>query len=226
MIVAISAGLSDGSATTRLAGALAEEAAAHLGSTAEVIELRPYARDIAEAMVTGWPSERLNEVFAKISRAEAIVAAAPVYNALPSGLFVEFFDVLPEGLLEGKPVAIGATGGSPRHSLVTEQAIRPMFVYLHADVPTTAVYAATEDWGAPGVGFDGGEGRSLYTRIARSGRQLAALVRGAASSDAATRESRHAGAGERAAVEPRQELAEAEAEFPDFVPFDRLLAGS
>ncbi|MFT3943477.1 MAG: NAD(P)H-dependent oxidoreductase [Ancrocorticia sp.] len=202
-IVAISAGLSDASAATQLARAIAEEAlmgtasqvgAAHppaalgnsstrvgLGDTPiaarpEVISLRAYARDIADAMTLGFPSEKLEALFAKVARADAVVAVAPVYNAMPSGLFISFFNVLPEQTLAGKPVALGATGGTPRHSLVIEQAMRPMFIYLHALVPTTAVYAATEDWGAPGEGFDGAAGKGIAKRVEREGRELRALV--------------------------------------------------
>ena len=43
---------------------------------------------------------------------------------------------------------IAATGGTERHSLVLEHALRPMFSYLHAVVSPTGVYAATDDFGA------------------------------------------------------------------------------
>lgn len=45
---------------------------------------------------------------------------------------------------------IGATGGTERHSLVLEHALRPMFSYLHTMVSPTAVYAATDDFGGAG----------------------------------------------------------------------------
>ena len=190
-IVAISAGLSDASAATQLARAIAESTLA--GATPEVgrrdmpggeqnttppdvISLRAYARDIADAMTLGFPSEKLEALFQKVASADAVVAVAPVYNAMPSGLFISFFNVLPEQTLAGKPVALGATGGTLRHSLVIEQAMRPMFVYLHALIPTTAVYAATEDWGAPGEGFDGVAGQGIAKRVAREGRELRALA--------------------------------------------------
>ena len=245
-VLAISAGTSNTSASTRLATKIAEAT----GDGFEVVGLKPYARDIADAITRGYPSEKLAELFAAVDRADALVAVTPIYNAMPSGLFISFFDVLPEETLQGKPVALGATGGSPRHSLVIEQAIRPMFVYLHATVPTTAVYAATEDWGAPGEGFEGSAGRTLSTRIRREGQELANLaaiasgaMRGLAPSVEETmpHEDRET---ELPDKEPRLEgvepaKAEASAarakeahqaveqsvidEFPDFVPFDQLL---
>ena len=59
-----------------------------------------------------------------------------------------FFDVLDPTALEGMPVLMGATGGSARHALMLEHAMRPLFSYLRAVVVPTAVYAAPEDWGS------------------------------------------------------------------------------
>ena len=78
----------------------------------------------------------------------------PVFSASYSGLFKTFFDVLEDGTLDGKPVLLGATAGTARHSLALEFAMRPLFAYLRADVVPTAVFAASEDFGAGGP--DGG----------------------------------------------------------------------
>ena len=72
----------------------------------------------------------------------------PAFNASFGGLFKSFFDVLPEETLTDMPVLIAATGGTERHSLVLEHALRPMFSYLRAIVSPTGVYAATDDFGA------------------------------------------------------------------------------
>jgi FMN reductase len=66
---------------------------------------------------------------------------------------------------------MGATGGTARHSLALEHAMRPMFSYLHAVVMPTAVFAAPEDWS--GGSADG----ALRARIERGGRELAEQVR-------------------------------------------------
>ncbi|MGO1593677.1 MAG: CE1759 family FMN reductase [Ancrocorticia sp.] len=232
-VLAISAGTSDTSASTRLAKKIGDATDGQI----ELIGLKAYARDIADAITMGFPSARLDEVFAQVAAADAVVAVTPIYNAMPSGLFISFFDVLPEGTLQGKPVALGATGGTPRHSLVIEQAVRPMFVYLHATVPTTAVYAATEDWGAHGEGFEGSAGRTLGARIRREGEELANLaaiaggdVRGlapvaqepvppAVSQSSPAESSDNSGL---AATGKSSEQAAID-EFPDFIPFDQLL---
>ncbi len=41
---------------------------------------------------------------------------------------------------------IAATGRTERHSLMLDQSLRPMFIYLHAPVVPTGVYAASGDW--------------------------------------------------------------------------------
>lgn len=122
-VVALSAGLSDGSSTTRLALRVAQAAAEAAGTDAKLIELRAYAVDSAHAPVTGFPSPRLQaDVLDLVASADVIVAGTPVFHAMPGGLFIEFFNVLDEDVLAGKPVGIVATGGSPRHSLMAMNA--------------------------------------------------------------------------------------------------------
>lgn len=84
-------------------------------------------------------------------------------------MFKTFFDVLDSDVLDGMPVLVAATAGTARHSLVLEHALRPLFTYLHAVVVTTGVFAASEDFGGPG----------LETRIERAAGELAALLTGA-----------------------------------------------
>ena len=93
-------------------------------------------------------------------RADALIAVTPLYSGSYNGLFKSFFDVLDPGALAGKTVLIAATGGTARHSLALEHAIRPLFSYLRAVTVPTAVFAATEDWGAAD-----GSGEALTARI-------------------------------------------------------------
>ncbi|MEU3374374.1 NAD(P)H-dependent oxidoreductase [Streptomyces sp. NPDC006660] len=59
-----------------------------------------------------------------------------------------FVDVIDRDALVGKPTLIAATGGTARHSLALEYALRSLFVHLRAQVVPTAVFAAPEDWGS------------------------------------------------------------------------------
>ena len=172
-IAVISAGLSQPSSTRLLAGKLAEATAGQLPAGTEVItiELRDLAHDIVNALLTGFPAPALREAIEQVVSADALIAVTPLYSGSYNGLFKSFFDVLDPGALAGKPVLIAATGGTARHSLALEHAIRPLFSYLRAITVPTAVFAATEDWGAAG-----GTGDGLTERIERAGAELAALA--------------------------------------------------
>ncbi|MGA4541795.1 FMN reductase [Uniformispora flossi] len=167
-IVAVTAGLSVPSSTRLLTDRLAAAVAAGVSDAeVRVLELREYATDIAKHLVTGFPSANLREALDAVASADALIAVTPIFNASYSGLFKSFFDLVEPDTLTGKPVLIGATGGTPRHSLALEHAVRPLFTYLHAVVVPTSVYAASEDWG----GTDG-----LDARIARAADDLTALL--------------------------------------------------
>jgi FMN reductase len=108
-----------------------------------------------------------------VAGADGLIAVTPIFSASFSGLFKTFFDVLDKEALVGKPVLLGATAGTARHSLALEHAMRPLFAYLRAVTVPTGVFAASEDWAAAG-GID----RALADRIDRAAGELADLVTG------------------------------------------------
>ncbi|WP_408052832.1 CE1759 family FMN reductase, partial [Streptomyces sp. HO565] len=134
---------------------------------------RDLAVEIAHTFTNGFPGRELSAAFDAVRSADGLIVVTPVFSASYSGLFKSFFDALgatePDALA-GKPVLIAATGGTARHSLVLEHALRPLFAYLKAVVVPTGVYAASEDWGAEG----------LDRRIERAAGELAALMSGIA----------------------------------------------
>ncbi|MDX2784138.1 NAD(P)H-dependent oxidoreductase, partial [Streptomyces caniscabiei] len=142
-LVVVSAGLSVPSSTRLLGDRLA---AAVVGQDAsvevQVVELRDLAVEIAHHFTNGFPGRRLATALDAVAGADGLVVVTPVFSASYSGLFKSFFDVLDRDALAGKPVLIAATGGSARHSLVLEHALRPLFAYLRAVVVPTGVYAA------------------------------------------------------------------------------------
>jgi FMN reductase len=178
-IVALSAGLSQPSSTRLLADRLAEATRSELdgrGVPAEVrvVELRDVAHDVINAMLTGGvASPALTEVIDAVTGADGLIAVTPLFTTTYSGLFKSFIDILDKESLTGVPVLLGATGGTPRHSLALEYSIRPLFTYLRADVATTSVFAATDDWAA---GSTAGEPSPLPTRITRAGAEFARTI--------------------------------------------------
>ncbi|WP_329038939.1 FMN reductase [Streptomyces sp. NBC_00178] len=185
-IVAVAAGLSSPSSTRLLADRLAESAREQLAAgqdrrvEVQVVELRDLAVDIANHLVTGFPPAGLKAALDAVTGADGLIAVSPVFTASYSGLFKSFFDLVGNTELTGKPVVIAATGGTPRHSLVLEHAMRPLFAYLRAVVLPTSVYAASEDWGSQGDEYTEG----LPSRIRRAGGELASAVTGHAVSGA------------------------------------------
>jgi FMN reductase len=174
-LVAVSAGLSQPSSTRLLADQLTDATRRSLASDGTVvdvvvIELRDVAHDIVNNLLTGFPSPALEKDISTLVAADGLIAVSPLYNASYNGLFKSFFDVLDNGALAGKPVLMGATGGTARHSLALDHALRPMFAYLGAAVTPMAVFAATADWGSV-------EESVLVQRIRRAGAEFADLVR-------------------------------------------------
>lgn len=176
-LVAVSAGLGTPSSTRLLADRLAESVRGELAGRSqdvetEVIELRELAVAVANNLVTGFPPPPLAAAIDAVTGAHGLIAVTPVFTASYSGLFKSFFDLIDPDALTGKPVLVAATGGTARHSLVLEHALRPLFAYLRAALVPTAVYAASEDWGSGGDEYTEG----LPARIRRAGGELAALM--------------------------------------------------
>ncbi len=175
-IAVVSAGLSQPSSTRlladRLAQATVEELAAR-GITAEVrtVELRDVAHDVVNMMLTGFPSGGLPAVIDTVTGADGVIAVTPIFSASYSGLFKSFVDVLDKDALTGMPVLLGATGGTSRHSLALDYALRPLLGYLRADLTSTSVFAATDDWAGEADAVN-----PLPARIRRAGRELAEMV--------------------------------------------------
>lgn len=204
-IAVVTAGLSQPSSTRLLADRLAEATASALRDAGEdvvvdVVELRTHAHALADHLLTGFAPEALGEAIGQVTRADGLIVVSPVFSASFSGLFKSFFDVLAPESLAGTPVLLAATGGSARHSLVVEHAMRPLFAYLRAVTVPTGVFAATEDFGAD---------THLAARVHRAAGELAALVAGTRPAAASTRRT--------------ASLPEADEEFGDVVPFEQLL---
>ncbi|MDT0466023.1 FMN reductase [Streptomyces gibsoniae] len=165
-LVVVSAGLSVPSSTRLLAERLAAAVERQAPVEVRMIELRDLAVEIAHNFTNGFPGRALAAALEAVTEADGLIVVTPVFSASYSGLFKSFFDVLDKDALVGKPVLVAATGGTARHSLVLDHALRPLFSYLRAMVAPTGVYAASEDWGAEG----------LPERIERAAGELALLM--------------------------------------------------
>ena len=195
-LVVVSAGLSNPSSTKLLADNLSTATVEALGEVEVThVELRDLAHQLTDHLLTGFPGAELSAAIAAVGAADGVIAVTPVFSASYSGLFKTFFDVLEQGVLDGKPVLIAATAGTARHSLVLDHALRPLFSYLHSVVVPTGVFAATDDFAASG----------LDERVSRAAGELAVLM------------------GKTSAPDAFRARRTVEDEFADPTPFEELL---
>jgi FMN reductase len=177
-LVVVTAGLGQPSSTRLLGDRLAAATERHLADrgisvTITTVELREHAQDLVNHLLTGFPKPSLQVVIDEVLGADGLIAVSPIFSASYSGLFKLFFDVVERDGLAGVPTLLAATGGTARHSLALEHALRPLFAYLNAATVPTGVYAAAEDWGKAGVTAD----RGLAERIDRAAGELAEAIR-------------------------------------------------
>jgi FMN reductase len=175
-LTVVSAGLGVPSSSRLLADRLAAATTAALrerGVTpeVEVVELREHGHELVDAVLTGFAGGGLREAVNAVVGADGLIAVTPIFSASYNGLFKLFFDALEDGSLDGKPTLIAASGGTGRHSLALEHAVRPLMTYLHATVVPTGVFAAPEDWAGGAAGVP-----ALDKRIVRAAGELADLL--------------------------------------------------
>ena len=152
-IAVVTAGLSTPSSTRMLGDRLAHAALAELrargiDATSDVFELRDFAHDLTDNLLTGFAPPALEQMINSVVSADGLIVVTPIFSTSYSGLFKSFIDVLDPQALSGTPVLLGANAGTARHSLAIDYAIRPLFTYLHANPVPTGVFAASSDWGS------------------------------------------------------------------------------
>ena len=172
-LMVLSSGLSTPSSTRNLADRIADAVTGAVTARGEhleveTVELQELIPDLATFMSTRVSTPRLDDVRRRLSDADGLVAVTPIFQGSYAGLFKMFFDTLGTDALNGMPTIIAATAGTARHSLALDYAVRPLLVYLRADVVPTSVFAATEDFGSEGD-----------DHISRAAAQLATLIVGA-----------------------------------------------
>lgn len=107
--------------------------------------LSQFCYDIADFITNGYPEGELESLLNEVLDSAGIITVSPTFQGSYSGLFKSFWDLVSPEDLTGKPVLVGATGGSARQSMVVEYSMRPLFNFLHADVTPTGVYATSSE---------------------------------------------------------------------------------
>ncbi len=170
-IVVINGGVSEQSTSRMLAERTAQATIERLReagreASVSIIDLAPLATEIAGALVTSIPSERVSAAIENLATADGVIVSTPVYKAGVSGLVKSFIDILDNDLVVAKPVVLAATAGTARHAMVVDDQLRPLFAFLRAIPAPTSLFADPDDWGDPAFG----------KRIKRAASELAALI--------------------------------------------------
>ncbi|MDO4665896.1 MAG: NAD(P)H-dependent oxidoreductase [Actinomycetaceae bacterium] len=219
-IAIVQAGLSNPS-TTRL---LAEEFATVLtevfeksGTAADlaIVDVRAVAGAVVDATLTSLRTPELEQALQTVEEADAVVAISPTFKGSYVGLFKAFFDIVDTEALRGTPMVLAGTGGSERHTLMLEHAMRPLFTFFGADPVPTAIFAATNDFGASAV--------ALRPRLERAGRELLARLRASVPGSVATVGTAASSGGDAPVSSVKKPLAE-RGFGEDVVPFATLMA--
>ena len=225
-IVVLQAGLRTPSTTQMLADEFVREitdafGSAHQDVDVKVVNIRDHAHGIADTLLAGFSNPDLQQALDATVAADGLVVVTPTFSASYSGLFKSFIDIVEPDSLIGKPVILAATGGTERHSLMIDHALRPLFSYLGTEPLRTGVFAATSDFGS-------GEGGQVARRVRRAADELVARLAPATSPVAAQSDVTHLDA---IAVESRAQRPEPmvkAAPTPkgfgdDLVPFEELM---
>lgn len=81
----------------------------------------------------------LNKIIDQLEQSSGVIIATPIYKAAYSGALKALLDLLPQQTLAGKVVLPIATGGSQKHLLAIDYALKPVLYALGA-AHISAVY--------------------------------------------------------------------------------------
>jgi len=170
-IVGFSANIQRPSKTRALVEAVAAETATRISAEIRLFDLVDAGTGLGAAWSRADLSLPARRVVEAVEEADALIVGSPVYKGAYTGLFKHLFDFVDPAALAGKPVAIVATGGGPRHALVVEHVFRPLFGFFGALALPTAVYGSDADF-RDGVLEDEG----VRGRVGDAAGQLAGLL--------------------------------------------------
>jgi FMN reductase len=145
-VVAVVGTIRSVSKTKALAELIISRLAAHADISAEVIEIHALTPGLGAAVEREQLDERAEAAIRATESADLLIAATPVFRGSYSGLFKHFFDFVGQYALAGKPVLLVATGGSDRHAMVIDQALRPLFGFFQAWTAPMGVYLSSGDF--------------------------------------------------------------------------------
>ena len=145
-IVGVAGSLSGVSKTHVLVETVLDRVQRATGAVGRIIPLHTLAPQLGAATSREDMAPELKAALRAVENADLLVVGSPVYKGSYTGLFKYFFDYVDFTALQGKPVALTATGGGDRHALVVEHQLRPLFGFFSAHALPTGFYASDRDF--------------------------------------------------------------------------------
>jgi FMN reductase len=133
-------------------------------------ELFDLSRLPADALLARSTHPDIEVALATAGKAKIIVAATPTYRALYTGLLKCFFDLMPQGHLNGKLCVGVETAAIAEHALAIDYGLRPLFMSLDG-IPLPGLFATDDEF------VDGKPSAALLDRAERLAEQVVALAR-------------------------------------------------
>ncbi|MEV4103074.1 NAD(P)H-dependent oxidoreductase [Nonomuraea sp. NPDC049649] len=145
-VVVVNGSPNERSKTMGLAGLVTSRLSEYVPIELHQIDVYRLGRSFTGATAREDVSPEVEQQIRLAEEADLIVAATPVFRASYSGMFKHFFDLVEQYALANKPVILVATGGSDRHALVIEHALRPLFGFFQAATAPVGFYANAGDF--------------------------------------------------------------------------------
>lgn len=140
-VVAVSGGLQRPSRTYALVQAVVDGIARKQAVEVELIELAETSQLIGGTLRRDALPAAVQAQLDAVESADLLIVGTPTFRASYPGLFKHFFDLVDQNGLIDVPVLLTATGGSSRHALVLEQALRPLFSFFQSLTLPIGVFA-------------------------------------------------------------------------------------
>jgi FMN reductase len=134
------------SKTTALVRLVLDTLGAATPIDSEIIEIHTLANGLGSALERDQLDENTEAAIRAVESADLVIAATPVFRGSYTGLFKHFFDFVDQYGLAGTPVMLVATGGTERHALVIEHALRPLFGFFQAWTAPMGIYLSAGDF--------------------------------------------------------------------------------
>ena len=149
-VVGLSGTLHSPSKTDRVLDAILAAVASRTGASTSTVAVLDHGHAIVDALAAP-PSPALAAAYERVTAADALVVATPVYKGSYTGLLKAFLDPVAPAALADTPVLLAAIAGDDQHALVIDHELRPLLGFFGAAVLPRGVYARGADLADPGV---------------------------------------------------------------------------